>query len=191
MKIIDSDKIFNQLNALSSLYCYAQSINNNNCVTPRTKIIIVGTITPPDGNGYFYTSQRNRVYGYIDAAYNTNLKALKTQLHSLTNPIDFINKIKLTLISKQIAFLDVFESVIRKTGSPYDSDIKFAALDYINFQTALTKLKEPSVKVICNSLLAEKYFNVIMQTIKPSCKITSIYLSQRYGKKCEWIKELK
>lgn len=53
MKTIDSNKIFNQLNALSSLYCYAQSMNNNNCVTPRTKIIIVGTITPPDGNGYF------------------------------------------------------------------------------------------------------------------------------------------
>lgn len=191
MKIIDSNKIFNQLNALSSLYSYAQSINNNHCVTPNAKIIIVGTITPPDGNGYFYTSPANRIYGYIDAAYNTNLKALKTQLRSSTNPIEFIDKIKQTLVSKQIAFLDVFESVIRKNGSPYNADIKFAALDYINFQTALTKLKEPSVKVICNSLLAEKYFNVIMQTIKPSCKITSIYLSQRYGKKSDWIKALK
>ena len=60
-----------------------ESCNKNNCLNTKTKLVIVGTITPPDGAGYFYTAPRNKIYGYIDYAINTNLKELKKQFINL------------------------------------------------------------------------------------------------------------
>lgn len=172
-------------------YEYANSNNHNNCVTSDTQIIIVGTITPPAGNGYFYTAPRNRIYGYIDAARRTDLKGLKMKLMGSNTPTCIINQIKNTLINEHIAFLDIFESVIRKSNSPYDSDIKYATLDYDTFNNTLNTLRAKPIKVICNSRLAESGFNSILKGMKSTCNITIIYLPQRCGKKADWINALK
>lgn len=183
--------MIDQQRNLPNGYEYANSINRNNCVASDTQIIIVGTITPPAGNGYFYTAPRNRIYGYIDAARGTNLKGLKTQLVGSNTPTGIINQIKNTLINEHIAFLDIFESVIRKSNSPYDSDIKYATLDYNTFKKTLNKLRAKPIKVICNSRLAESGFNSILKGMKSTCNINITYLSQRCGKKTDWINALK
>lgn len=192
MKIICQKQMVDQKRNLPNGYEYANSNNYNNCVTSDTQIIIVGTITPPAGNGYFYTAPRNRIYGYIDEARGTNLKGLKTQLVGSTAPTTvIINKIKGTLINAHIAFLDIFESVIRKSNSPYDSDIKYATLDYNAFNNTLNTLQAKTIKVICNSRLAESSFNSILKGMASTCNINSLYLPQRCGKKTDWINALK
>ena len=191
MKTICQQQMIDQKRNLPNGYEYANSNNHNNCVTSDTQIIIVGTITPPAGNGYFYTAPHNRIYGYIDAARGTNLKGLKTQLVGSNTPTGIINQIKNTLINEHIAFLDIFESVIRKSNSPYDSDIKYATLDYNTFKKTLNKLRAKPIKVICNSRLAESGFNSLLKGMKSTCNITITYLPQRCGKKADWINALK
>lgn len=191
MKTICQKQMIDQKRNLPNGYEYANSNNHNNCVTSDTQIIIVGTITPPAGNGYFYTAPRNRIYGYIDDARRTDLKGLKTKLMGSNTPTCIINQIKNTLINEHIAFLDIFESVIRKSNSPYDSDIKYATLDYDTFNNTLNTLRAKPIKVICNSRLAESGFNSILKGMKSTCNITIIYLPQRCGKKADWINALK
>lgn len=192
METICQKQMIEQKRNLPNGYEYANSNNHNNCVTSDTQIIIVGTITPPAGNGYFYTAPRNRIYGYIDAARGTDLKGLKTKLVGSNAPTTvIINDIKNTLINEHIAFLDIFESVIRKSNSPYDSDIKYATLDYDTFNNTLNTLRAKPIKVICNSRLAESGFNSILKGMKSTCNITIIYLPQRCGKKADWINALK
>lgn len=72
-----------------NVYECVSSFNSQHCVMAETKIIIVGTITPPKGTncGYFYIAPRNNIYGYIDAARGTNLKELKNKLNG-SNLID-------------------------------------------------------------------------------------------------------
>ena len=191
MKTICQKQMIDQQRNLPNGYEYANSINHNNCVASDTQIIIVDTITPPAGNDYFYTAPRNRIYGYIDAARGTNLKGLKTQLVGSNTPTGIINQIKNTLINEHIAFLDIFESVIRKSNRPYDSDIKYATLDYNTFKKTLNKLRAKPIKVICNSRLAERGFKSILKGMKSTCNINFTYLSQRCGKKTDWINALK
>lgn len=167
----------------------AQSMNFDHCVTCKTKIIIVGTITPPAGNGYFYTAPRNKIYGYIDAVRSTKLKELKTSLTTATSSTSIIKSIKDELVTEKIAFLDVFKEVIRKKTSCYDKDIIYATLDDCTFASAFSLLSNNNVKVICNSQLANQYYNQIKDKLISPGKITlpdSILLSQRWGKKSEW-----
>lgn len=173
-------------------YDLAKSMNTNHCVTPDTQIIIVGTITPPAGNGYFYTAPRNKIYGYIDAARGTNLKELKNKLTTATSSTSIIASIKHELMKEHIAFLDVFEEVIRKKSSCYDKDIIYATLDCTAFKTAFSSLKTQKVKVICNSQLAYQCYNKIKADLDGTITLpSSTLLSQRYGKKDDWLNALK
>lgn len=43
------------------------SFNKETTLNKDTKLVIVGTITPPNTK-YFYCSYYNRIYGYIDEA---------------------------------------------------------------------------------------------------------------------------
>lgn len=180
----------------STMLDLATSMNFDHCVTPDTKIIIVGTITPPAGNGYFYTAPRNKIYGYIDAARGTILKELKNQLKASTSAKSsaaLIKDIKNILMKENIAFLDVFKEVIRKQNSCYDKDITNATLDCTAFEKAFSSLKTQNVKVICNSQLANQYYNQIKDDLISKGKITlpnSILLSQRWGKKAAWLNTL-
>ena len=159
-----------------------RSCNSRNCVDENTRLIIVGTITPPEGAGYFYTSPYNKIYGYIDAALDTDLKAKKKILHE-TKDLSVINEIIDILKSKGIAFLDVFDSVIRKQNSPYDDDIKYYTLDIDSFK------KNINAKFVCNSRLAEKCFLEICETLGID-NPNYIYLSQRKGTKNLWIETI-
>lgn len=180
----------------STTFELANSINTKKCVTPDTQIIIVGTITPPAGNGYFYTAPRNKIYGYIDAARGTNLKELKNKLNANTSAATnttLINDIKDIITKQNIAFLDVFKEVIRKQNSCYDKDIIYATLDRPAFDNAFSQLNKKGVKVICNSQLANQYYDQIKHYLISKGKImpNGILLSQRYGKKDDWLKALK
>lgn len=178
----------------TTMFDFADSMNSKNCVTADTQKIIVGTITPPAGNGYFYTAPRNRIYGYIDAARGTNLKDLKEKLNKSTsaaNSNNLIKQIKNILNQERIAFLDVFKEVIRKKNSCYDKDIKYATLDYAAFVIAFSRLDTKNVTVICNSQLAYQYYNQIKTCLVGKINLpNSILLSQRCGTKAAWIKAL-
>lgn len=166
-----------------------ENFNKNNCVTPKTKLIIVGTITPKKGmeNGYFYTAPRNKIYGYIDGTIKTNLKELKKSLQQTTSYEEkqkIITQIKNTLKENNIAFLDIMKFAIRKLGSPYDNDIKNYCLDIESFRNIPN-----SVYFICNSRLAEQGYLEICKNL--GREINYSFLSQRMAKKVEWIETIK
>lgn len=195
MKDILADAAVNLITAFTgvekNIYEEVTSFNSQNCMTEDTEIIIVGTITPTEGmrNGYFYTSPRNRIYGYIDAARGTELVEKKRKLTDIRlsrlQKEQIIETIKNELQEQKIAFLDVIESAIRLKDSYSDSDIKCYTLDYPVFSTVPKNVK----KVICNSKLAEYCYNIIRTKILNLPVAT--YLSQRNGTKESWIKELK
>ena len=144
MKDILADAAVNLITAFTgvekNIYEEVTSLNCQNCLMDDTEIIIVGTITPTEGmrNGYFYTSPRNRIYGYIDAARGTSLVKKKTDL--MQEPLSkkrkqIISEVKNELKEQKIAFLDVMGSAIRRKGSHADSDIKCYTLDYSAFLT--------------------------------------------------------
>ena len=171
-----------------TVYEKVNSFNGINCILPNTEIIIVGTITPSGGNGYFYTAPRNRIYGYIDAARGTKLKEKKEALQKTTNTKQRqlnIDDIKTELNNQKIAFLDVIGEAIRLKGSYADKDIKYYTLDY----SAFSKIPQSVIKVICNSKLAQNCYNKIRTKI--TNLPAAIYISQRNGKKDCWVNELK
>lgn len=172
-----------------------QSLNKEHCITNETKIIIVGTITPPKACGYFYTSPYNCIYGYIDEARGINLKELKRKLKTDTTVKSQIIK---TLQNEKIAFLDIMEEAIRKKNSSADDEIEHFSLDCDSFENVFGKiLANKKVKVICNSRLAQAGYNKMKNDLEGK-GITwpdSIYIPQvrRLQKiyKSEWLKELK
>lgn len=114
----------------------AEGFNKKHCITPETRLVIVGTITPTAGttNGYFYTAPRNRIYGYIDQAIETNLKERKRELQSAENKGEIVEDIIKVLKENKIAFLDVMKYVIRSKGSSSDDDIIYYCLDVDSFK---------------------------------------------------------
>lgn len=185
----------NELNSLTinNGYELVKSYNEENCVTKETKIIIVGTITPPKANGYFYTSPYNCIYGYIDAVRGTNLKELKRLLKKdYTKKQEIIDVLK----NQGIAFLDIMKEVIRKQGSSADDDIQNFSLDYEMFEKVFTEIiKSNKVKIICNSRLAEMGYDTIKNALKDKIILPKeIYVSQvrrlQKTEKEKWLKEL-
>lgn len=160
-----------------------KSCNKNHCVTNDTKLIIVGTITPPKGAGYFYTAPRNKIYGYIDQAINTKLKEKKLSLLQKPNNKEIINDIKQILINNKIAFLDIIQYAIRKKESPYDKDILYYTLDIDCFNINKNAL------YICNSIFAKECFEKICNIL--NIKLNYIYLSQRLDTKKSWVETIK
>jgi hypothetical protein len=153
------------------------SFNKKSTIGRKTRLLIVGTVTPPNAI-YFYCSPRNRIYGYIDEVFNdTNLVGHKTDSSCIG--------IKKILSNKSIAFLDVMKDVIRKKDSPYDKDILFYTLDYDAFKI----LKNKDVIVIVNSRLAEQGLSEIYGRLEIS-EPSYIYLSQRRGLKSDWLQAI-
>lgn len=92
----------------------APSFNRESVAGLETKLLIVGTITPPE-TGYFYCTKYNRIFGYLDQFLHMNLKSLKP------NPSDpdfkkdrQVAEIKKTIRGKGVAFLDVIDTAVRK-----------------------------------------------------------------------------
>ncbi len=180
---VEFEKVKNEIDFNSGLEC-VESCNSKNCVTDKTKLVIVGTITPPEGAGYFYTAPRNKIYGYIDQALgNTNLKELKKELLQSPNNFEIINNIKQTLVENKIAFLDVIKCAIRRNDSPYDNDIKYYTIDKECFQ------KNKDAVYVCNSVLAQNCFLEICKEL--GFELKHIYLSQRKDTKALWLETIR
>lgn len=163
-------------------YERVQSMNGKyNLLTDKTKLLIVGTITPPGGDDFYYTSRYNRIFGYIDQAFGTQLREKKIMLKRNENNPDekkkIINEIVEELDKVGIAFIDVVKEAIRKKESSLDTDIKYVVLDYEAFND-LKNVKH----IICNSKDALECFDHI--TNGP------IFLSQRRDTRETWINTL-
>lgn len=63
---------------------YAESMNKyhiNKNLMNHPKLLIVGTLTPPQGKGYHYTSDRNKMYEYLDCGLGIDcLESFKNEL---------------------------------------------------------------------------------------------------------------
>ena len=116
--------------------------------------IIVGTLTPPNGmeNGYYYSSNKNRIFSIIDKCLNTNGKFLSLKKQLLLNPKSKvqISQIENALFEYKLAFIDVINKAVRIKNSPNDNDILFFSLDYFSFEKCA-----PYQKFICTSQNAE------------------------------------
>ena len=174
----------------------AKCFNKETTLSDETKLVIVGTLTPPD-TAYFYCSYLNRIYGYIDEALKAlkkeedSLKELKTGLSKYVGKRKTIYllpkaqieknviKIKRILSKNHIAFLDVMEKAIRVRVSPYDDDIRHYVLaqnDFHNIPTNATVIANSKLAYECAKRLNVNNLN---------------YLSQRCGKKEDWIEMIK
>lgn len=163
----------------------------NFCVNNKTKLIIVGTMTPPKGYGFYYTTN-SKMYKYIDAATKTtDLRCKMYRLRECSknggtkNECSRIIKTMIDELNEShICFLDVAKFVIRKKGRSEDKMIKYIVFDYKAFKN----LK--SVNIICNSLDAEECLYKIM------CKNGAInskikYLSLWRDDEKEWVKTIR
>lgn len=130
--------------------------NRETTINGNTKLVIVGTITPPDVP-YFYCSKSNRIYGYLDNAFfgKTRFKQIKESINEETDDSQkdaILSKLKSELTKHRISFLDVFLKVAQKEGkqkSCRDSDFENTVLDH----DAFTKIsKDMVVIVIVDSL---------------------------------------
>lgn len=166
--------------------------NRHSTLSPDTKLVIVGTITPPD-TPYFYCSKYNRIYGYIDAAMGVeegdkqSLKSLKKKISEDKEAT--IKEIKRILQEKySIAFLDVMEAVTRrKKDSPYDKDID----SYVLASEKFDEIPD-SATIIVNSKLAKDCLYEINESLGGIINKEKIKpLSQRCDKKVDWVNAIK
>ncbi len=105
----------------------------------NAKIVIVGTLTPSNGMGfgYYYTSERNRVYKLIDYCFETEengLAKLKQELKANPQDKTTLDKIKKYLSNHKLVFIDVIDQAVRKKGSSLDDDIIKYTLDKKSFE---------------------------------------------------------
>ena len=99
-----------------------------------TKVIIVGTITSPQGRGtnknFYYMSPYNPMYRIIDTYFNTIGKPSNLIKNKKAGNIPAIIE---ELKEKKIAFLDVIESCSNTKNSSLDDDLEDIKLDYEAF----------------------------------------------------------
>lgn len=136
-------------------YELTRSFNNESIVNKNTKLIIVGTFTPPEGrkNGYFYSAGKNGVYKLLDnyfASKNSKFVELKKDLiNEKSNKTLCVKNIKNELQKFNIAFLDVIDFAIAPTQSCKDDDIKVFNLDYNSFKKKLDNMSD--FNFVCTS----------------------------------------
>ena len=104
-------------------------------LTPNTKVIIVGTITPPKGrlvgSGFYYMSDKNRMYDILDAYYKITGKPSSFKKNKKAGNIPaLIEELK----DKGLAFIDVIESCNNPKESYKDDDLEDIKLDYEAFK---------------------------------------------------------
>lgn len=163
---------------------YAESMNkyhiNRNLIN-HPKLLIVGTLTPPQGRGYHYTSDRNKMYEYLDCGLGIDcLESLKNKLqgypianetsdtgsyrngmHRDDEALKIIKDIETILEKKGILLLDVVDKVLRRDEySASDGKIVKCTLDYYSFE----KINGADY-VIVNSKDAYECFYEIMNRV--------------------------
>lgn len=126
-----------------------------------TKFLIVGTLTPPDGRGqikdgkfpgYFYCSENNDMYMFLDESF----KERKTKFVDLKRKFrenDWNKKdndaIKTELKAKGVAFLDVVDEAYTLPNNASDDAIHSYKCDYEAFGDV--NFKDSNLTVIANS----------------------------------------
>ena len=108
------------------------SFNKNyHLVGKRTKVVIVGTITSPQGRGinkdFYYMSPYNPMYRIIDIYFRSSNLVSNKKAGNISAIIDELKE-------KGIAFLDVIESCSNPKNSSLDDDLEDIKLDYDAFK---------------------------------------------------------
>ena len=155
-------KAYSSLNYISNLFDTNTNVN-------KIKVIIVGTITPPNkntfnhANGYFYTSERNKMYEFLDNHFkNSDFVSQKNNLIKNPGNQKIINIIMTKLTNHQIAFLDVVKDVKSIPTSAADDKLDDFSLDVESFKKALNSVH---AYFICNSRNAEHALHIILKNI--------------------------
>ena len=104
-------------------------------VREDTKVIIVGTITSPQGRGlnkdFYYMSPYNPMYRIIDTYFKTIGRSSNFVNNKKAGNIPaIIDELK----EKKIAFVDVIDSCSNPKNSSLDDDLEDIKLDYESFK---------------------------------------------------------
>ena len=152
----------------------------------NANIVIVGTLTPSNGMGfgYYYTSERNKVYKLLDYCFDTEtngLSDLKKELKQNPQSDLVLQKIKDFLFVHKIVFVDVIDVAIRKIGSALDDDIAWYTLDHKTFKHC-----NNSQKFVCTS----KNAMMCLQKIRKFDNVVICHQDRFHCKKEDWKKEI-
>ena len=164
-----------------------KSFNNDyHLVREDTKVIIVGTITSPQGRGinkdFYYMSSYNPMYRIID----NYLKSIGQESNLVNNKkAGNISAIIEELKEKRIAFLDVVESCSNPNNSSLDDDIKDIKLDCESFKGI-----DESIVMIANSKNAYGALLKIAERNHLKNEIRYVY-GFRFYKQEDWNKTFK
>lgn len=163
-----------------------KSFNNDyHLVNEDTKVIIVGTITSPQGRGdkrdFYYMSPYNPMYRILDSYFC-----------SIFKPTNFVNNKKAgnipaiieELKEKKIAFVDVIESCSNPKNSSLDDDLEDIKLDY----EAFDGLNE-NIVLLANSKNAYNALLKIVEYNHLKNEIKYVY-GFRFYKQEDWNKAL-
>ena len=163
------------------------SFNNDyHLVSDTTKVIIVGTITSPQGRGlnkdFYYMSPYNPMYRIIDAYFKcigktSNFVASK----KAGNVKAIVNELK----EKGIAFIDVIESCYNPKNSSLDSDLEDIKLDYKAFKGI-----DENIVMLANSKNAYQALIKIKEHNHLKNEIKYVY-GFRFYKQEDWNKAFK
>lgn len=130
----------------------------------NAKIIIVGSITPWNGKGWFYTAPRTKLYKILDQVIpNANFDSLKDS--------GSINELKEALRKEGIYFIDVFKKVIRQRKTASDKAIMFGTLNDEAFISFINGLNNNKILVVANSKLSYTLCDKILtrNNLKDKC----------------------
>ena len=173
----------------NNLYEKVDSLNKT-CFDKRlienANIVIVGTLTPSNGMGfgYYYTSERNKVYKLLDYCCDTEtngLSDLKKELKQNPKDKTILQKVKEYLFEHKIVFVDVIDMAIRKKGSALDDDIIEYTLDYNTFKHC-----KSSQKFVCTS----KNAMMCLQKIRKFDNVVICHQDRFHCKKEDWKKQI-
>lgn len=157
-----------------------KSFNNDyHLINETTKVVIVGTITSPQGRGmnkdFYYMSPYNPMYRILDAYFKTTSFVKNKKMGN-------IDQIIKELKEKRIAFIDVIESCKNPYDSSLDDELTDIKLDYKSFE-GINK----NIILIANSKNAYQALLKIARKNKLTNEIRCVY-AFRFYKQENWDK---
>ena len=155
-------------------------------VNKTTKVIIVGTITSPQGRGFnkdfYYMSSYNPIYRIIDTYFKSVDKSSNFVINKKAGNIKAIID---ELNEKGIAFLDVIECCTNPKNSSLDDDLEDIKLDYEAFKDI-----DENIVMIANSKNAYNALLRIKEKNGFSNNVKYVY-GFRFYKQEDWNKAFK
>ncbi|MBO7573818.1 MAG: hypothetical protein J6T25_03480 [Bacilli bacterium] len=146
-------------------------------VREDTKVIIVGTITSPQGRGankdFYYMSPYNPMYRIIDAFFKDTSFVKNKKIGDVPAIIEELKE-------KKIAFLDVVESCSNPKNSSLDDDLEDIKLDYEAFKGI-----DENIVMLANSKNAYNALLKIAEKNHLKNKIEYVY-GFRFYKQEDW-----